>query len=323
MNKKRIVTIGGGSGQSVLLTGLRDVDEIEITALVSMADNGGSTGRLRDELGVLPPGDILKCVLALSKNREYARKLLLRRFGKHERLKGHNAGNMLLTMLSQYLDDLPAGVDALREILESSGRVLPITTDKVTLGAELEDGSFLFGESLIDLPKDKNRKGIKRVFLVPHSNNESVNAHSPAIEAIEQADFLIIGPGDLYTSIIPNFLVSGVKEAIVSARARVIYLVNLMTKSGETDNFLGKDFIRKIEDYIGRKVNVVVSNASRPDEGILKRYIEQNSNYVEFGENDFDDGEIMVKEDILNSSGGVIRHDSQKLATLIKKLIKD
>ena len=147
---KKIVTIGGGSGQYVLLSGLRDVKDIEIKAIVSMGDSGGSTGRLRDELGVLPPGDILKCILALSPDREMFRKFLLRRFERDSRLKGHNAGNLLLTFLSQFAGSFPEGVKALSELLNSVGQVLPVTLDKVTLVAQLKGGQRLFGESLLD-----------------------------------------------------------------------------------------------------------------------------------------------------------------------------
>ncbi len=143
--KKKIVTIGGGSGQFALLTGLRELDDLDITAVVAMVDSGGSTGRLRDELGALPPGDILKCILALSPHGDIARSILLKRFAKDRRLQGHNAGNMLLTMLSHYTGSFPAGINALAEILDTRGTILPVTIDRATLVAELTDGSKIFG----------------------------------------------------------------------------------------------------------------------------------------------------------------------------------
>jgi len=162
--KKKIVTIGGGSGQYVLLSGLRDSIDIEITTIVSMVDSGGSTGVLRDEFGVLPPGDIFKCILALSPDRENARKILQTRFISRGRLNGHNAGNMLLSFLSQYTGSFPEGVNALAQILNIKGTVLPVTIDRATLVAELTDGSHLYGEAAIDIPRGDQRQKIKSTF---------------------------------------------------------------------------------------------------------------------------------------------------------------
>ena len=161
---KKIVTIGGGSGQFILLSSLRDQLNIKITGIVSMVDSGGSTGRLRDEYGVLPPGDILKCILALAPNRNLARQILQKRFQANSRLKGHVVGNMLLTILSQYTFSFPKAVKALGEILHIKGQVLPVTICRATLTAELEDGSWLFGESAIDVPKSKKRAKILHSF---------------------------------------------------------------------------------------------------------------------------------------------------------------
>ncbi|MGM0629378.1 MAG: gluconeogenesis factor YvcK family protein, partial [Patescibacteria group bacterium] len=168
---KEILTVGGGSGQYVLLSGVRDVPDFNVTAVVSMADSGGSTGRLRDELGVLPPGDILKCVLALSPHREAGRSILQKRFKNNAKLAEHSVGNMLLTMLSQYCNDFSQGVEALADVLETKGRVLPVSTDRATLVAELTDGSWLFGESAIDVPRGDQKEKIKRTFLVPHHSD--------------------------------------------------------------------------------------------------------------------------------------------------------
>src|SRR6056297_458263 len=244
---KKIVTIGGGSGQYVLLSGLRDLVDFEVTAVVSMVDSGGSTGRLRDELGILPPGDILKCILALSPHRDSVRHLLQKRFRSNPKLAEHSVGNMLLTMLSQYCNDFTQGVKALGEVLDIKGEVLPVTTDKATLVAELTDGSWLYGESAIDVPRGNQREKIKKTFLVPH-HSETIQVYPRVLEAIKEADYIILGPGDLYTSIIPNVLVKGVKEELGRAKAELIYLANIMTKFGETENFTAKDFMEKIEE---------------------------------------------------------------------------
>ena len=207
----KILTIGGGSGQYTLLSGLRDIKNIEITAVASMADNGGSTGRLRDELGVLPPGDILKCAIALSPLRDTAKKIMLKTLKGDQRMRGHKAGNMLITMLSRYTGSFPAAIRTLAEILEVSGRVLPATTNKATLVAELVDGSRIYGESAIDIPQSTQRDQIQDIFLVPHHNG-SISAYPPVIEAIKNSDVILIGPGDLFTSIIANLIVPGIKD---------------------------------------------------------------------------------------------------------------
>ena len=183
----KVVTIGGGTGQFTLLSALKNIKNVELTSIVSMVDSGGSTGRLRDEYGVLPPGDILKCLIALSPYRE-ARQILQTRFLFNEKLKNHNAGNLLLVFLSQYLGgNFVEAIDALGNILNIKGRVLPVTTDKATLVAELENGELVFSEAEIDT-RNKSEK-IKRTFLVPHSGKLEIN--SAAKEAIVNADFIL------------------------------------------------------------------------------------------------------------------------------------
>ncbi len=318
--KKKIVTIGGGSGQYTLLTGLRDVKNIKIISVVSMVDSGGSTGRLRDELGVLPPGDILKCVLALSKNRDHARRILQHRFKAGNRLDGHSAGNLFLTILSQYAGNFHEGVKALSSLLESKGRVLPVTTNKATLVAELLDGSQLFGEAAIDVPKGKPRGRIKKAFLVPH-HSSAIKVHPPVITAIRKADYIIIGPGDLYTSIIPNLIVPKVAEELKKTKAKLIYVANIMTKFGETDDFIGEDFVYKLERVIKRKFNMVIFNNAKPDNEVLREYKKQKAKFVEIHQNKIWNKRKVIKTDLLSLEGGLIRHDSQKLASIIKEII--
>ena len=211
--KRHIVTIGGGSGQFALLSGLRGLENADVTAIVSMMDSGAARAVSGTSWASLPPGDILKCILALSPHQEIARTILLKRFQEDRRLKGHNAGNMLLTMLSRYTGSFPTGVRALAEILDVSGTILPVTTDQATLVAELTDGTRIFGEHAIDLPRGDQREKIKSVFLVPH-HTDAIHVYPPVIKAIDQADFVLLGPGDLFTSVIPNLLVPGVAEAL-------------------------------------------------------------------------------------------------------------
>jgi uncharacterized cofD-like protein len=318
---KRLLTIGGGSGQFSLLSGLRDLPGVRITAVVAMTDSGGSTGRLRDELGALPPGDVLKCLLALSPHREIARRILLKRFSGVERLRGHNAGNMLLTMLSWYSGSFAEGVSALAEILEARGVILPVTTDNATLVAELTDGSRIFGEGAIDVPRGTQREKIRDVFLVPR-NSGTIAVHPPVLAAIEAADAVIIGPGDLYTSVLPNLIVPGVAAALRDTRARLVYVLNIMTKFGETHQFRARDFVTRLEGVISRPMDLVVYNERRPSPEVLERYRRQQADFVTLENADgWWDGRSLVRADLIDSAGGVARHDPEKLASLIREVL--
>jgi uncharacterized cofD-like protein len=320
--RQQVITIGGGSGQFALLSGLRDLDGIATTAIVSMVDSGGSTGRLRDELGILPPGDILKCVLALSPHPETARSLLLKRFVKNRRLRGHNAGNMLLTMLSQYTGNFPSGVAALAEILDVKGTILPVTTDQATLVAELTDGTRIFGESAIDMPRGQQREKIRDVYLVPH-HNDAIHVYPPVVDAIETADYIILGPGDLFTSIIPNLVVPGVAEALGKSNAKLLYVVNIMTKFGETHNFKGPDFIRHLESFVQKDLDMVIYNTQRPADALCDLYAHQKAEFVEADEDDpLWCQRNIISVDLLETGASVIRHDPQKLSKLMGTLIQ-
>ncbi len=319
--KKKVLTIGGGSGQYALLSGLRDLEQIEITTIVSMADSGGSTGRLRDELGILPPGDVLKCILALSPHRDIARTIFLKRFTGDRRLQGHNAGNMLLTMLSRYTGSFPSGVQALAEILDTHGNILPVTVDRATLVAELTDGSRIYGETAIDIPRGTQREKIRDVFLVPH-HSDTISVYPPVIDRIRNADTIIIGPGDLFTSIIPSLIVPGVKEALRKTKAKILYVISIMTKFGETHQFSGRDFVKTLDEAIGRKVDGIIYNTGRPDNKLLARYRAQKAEFVEIDNQDgWWDERNVHESDLLETSGGIVRHDSQKLAALINNII--
>lgn len=316
-----IVTIGGGSGQYALLSGLRDMAGVKVSAVVSMVDSGGSTGRLRDELGTLPPGDILKCILALSPNRDIMRRILQRRFKTDRRLRGHNAGNMLLTMLSRYTGSFPSGIQALAEILDVRGTVLPVSIDKATLVAELTDKSRVYGESAIDMPRGTQREKIRDVFLVPHIG-DTVSVYPPVLRAIRTADFIIMGPGDLYTSIIPNLIVPGVKEALMKTTAPLVYVANIMTKYGETHNFMASDFITRLEALTGRPIDIVIYNDKAPSPHLMKLYEKQKAEYVTIDcSNKIWDCYRIHAADLLETSGDIIRHDSGKLANLIRRAL--
>lgn len=307
----KVLTIGGGSGQFALLSALRTLPGIEITSIVSMVDSGGSTGRLRDELGILPPGDILKCLLALSPEQAVTRKLLQSRFSRTGRLKGHSVGNLLLTFLSTYTGSFAEGVSALADVLDVRGKVLPVTVDRATLVAELTDGRRIFGEAAIDVPRGNQREKIKNTYLVPH-HNDHIEVHPPVLDAIQQADVILIGPGDLFTSVIPNFNVPGVSEAISQSPGKLLYNVNIMTKYGETDEFTAVEFVNEIEKHVNRQMDIVLMNSSRPADDILERYKTQKSEYVEPVEPEALAPRKVFHCDILDQDGGIVRHDPEK-----------
>lgn len=312
----KIVTIGGGTGQFTLLQSLRNFPNLEVTAIVSMADSGGSSGRLRDELGALPPGDILKALLALSSlPGNTARELLLHRFSKGT-LRDHNAGNMLLTILSQYSGSFLDAVKALGEILKVRGTVLPVTTGQITLRARLENGQEIVGEKNIDIPDSPQRSRIKDVWLEPNAF-----ALSETLRAIKEAEVLLISPGDLFTSIVPVFLVRGIKEALQEFRGKIIYICNTMTKPGETNEFKVSDFIKTIETYSGRIIDTVLCNPAKPSKDVLNRYALENSYPVIIDNKKSWDGRKIIAADML-ADGELARHNPEKIAAFLGSILK-
>lgn len=309
---KNIVCLGGGTGLSTLLRGLKDY--YEPTAVVAMSDSGGHSGVLRDELGILPPGDIRACLVALAddENSKLIRELFNYRFmaGSYT---GANVGNLLLAALEDILHGFDKGVAAAGSLLGIHGRVLPVTLEKTDLLAELIDGTILFGEKVIDLPRNNNHVKIKRIWLQP---KPSVNPK--VARAIKSADFIVLGPGDLYTSVLPNLEVDGLVSAIANSKAKVVYVANIMTKHGETDHFTGEDFVTIVEETIRRPVDLVVYNTAKIPAGIKKRYEPQKAEEVVFRSHESN----YIGADILSTAGKLARHDSDKLATVLKELIE-
>lgn len=319
----KVLTIGGGTGHFVLLSALKTLSKIEIKAIVSMMDNGGSTGRLRHERGVLPPGDVLKCVMALSPLDARLQRIFLRRFQVSQRLRGHNAGNMLLTILSEYTGSFAEGIAALAEILEVRGHILPVTTDRATLVAELANGRHIYGEQAIDLPQEKQRAQIRHIFLVPH-HGDTIAAYPPALNAIQQAEVIIIGPGDLYTSLMPNLIVPGIREALQKTQAMLMFVVNIMTKYGETQYFDCQDFVSKLEACMGRRLDTILYNTRRPAPHILQKYHRQQSDFVEIhDQTDWLENRRLYRADLLDTAASMVRHDASKLANLIENILME
>ncbi len=314
---KKIVVIGGGSGTFVLLKGLKKYTT-ELTAICTMFDSGGSTGKLRDEFGYLPPGDIRRGILALapeSSETRILRELFNYRFTKGNGLTGHNFGNLLLTALKEITGDELASIEAASRLLHIKGRVLPVTLDHAQLCAELESGEIVYGETNIDIPQHDTTLRIKHVFL-----DHKTHALPDVLDAINEAEIIVIGPGDLFTSIIPNFLVEGMVKALQKSNAKKIYVCNIMTKNGETNNFQASDFLRTVETYIGSGILThCIINTEQCSPELLQKYATENAKQV------IVDSTILTRSDIHIITGNflnekdIARHESNKLAhTLIE-----
>ncbi|MEK7613709.1 MAG: uridine diphosphate-N-acetylglucosamine-binding protein YvcK [Patescibacteria group bacterium] len=315
---KKVVTVGGGSGQHVLLHALSTIPDISITAIVSMSDSGGSSGVLRDEYGVLPPGDILKCLIALSPYQE-ARDILQTRFSLHPKFNNHNAGNFLLTFLTERTNgDFKAAIAALSEILKIKGEVIPVTLDKNTLCVELANGEKVYGEALIDVPRVERNEKIVDAFLVPH--NGSLQVNPDALRRVEDADVIIISPGDLFTSIIPNLLFGELAQALSeNSKAQCVYVAPLMTKHGETNDFTIDEFVTVLQKYVHRPFDAILLNSQKPSAQVLAQYEKEKATPVVQGSVKSD---AIFEYDVLAETSGLVRHDVTKLAKILEQLLK-
>lgn len=331
MQRKKIVTIGGGTGSFTLLTGLKKYP-VDISAIVSMADDGGSTGVLRDELGVLPPGDVRQCLVALSDSPEMLRNLMNYRF-EEGGLKGHNFGNLFLSALEKINNSFSKGVEQAIKILDVEGEVIPVSDESMRLFIKLNNGKILAGENNLDHNEEIREIGLKEVFLKP-----SVHAHKKAIERIKSADVLIIGPGDLYGSILPIFLVREISEAIKKSKAKVIFNCNLTNKKGQTENFKIDDYVNILEEHIGKnKIDFVTFNNNNIPKLLVKKYEKrEGEGSVIVFRNDEKKGKYKIvmadllrreeiKEkigDMISGTRSFIRHDSDKLAKILIMILE-
>jgi uncharacterized cofD-like protein len=303
--------LGGGTGLSTLLRGIKTLSA-DITAVVTVTDDGGSSGTLRRELGVLPPGDIRNCLVALSEEENLMSKLFQYRFPKSGSLSGHSFGNLFITAISAVSGSFDAGVTQASQVLAIRGRVLPATLRSATLKAKLEDGRVVLGESNIA----RTNSRITELSISP--------ARPPAgpkvIEAIRKADAVIVGPGSLYTSLIANFLVGGVAEALKKSRAPKIYICNIMTQPGETSGYSVCDHLDAMSKYLGGNIfDYIVLNTGGIPPDIEKRYAKQNSFKVR---TDLPacSGSKIIRTDLV-SKKEYARHDSAKLARVIQKIM--
>ncbi len=309
----KVVVVGGGTGLSVLLRGLKKYTS-NITAIVTVADDGGSSGKLRGEFGILPPGDIRNCLVALADKETLMEDLFQHRFSNGYGLAGHSMGNLLLTAMTQVVGDFGTAVREMSKVLAVRGQVLPATLKNCSLCAELEDGSIIEGESKIP----RTGKKIKRVFLKP-GDCEPV---PEAFRAIAGADLIILGPGSLYTSVIPNLLVRGMADAIAASPAVTVYACNIMTQPGETDGFTASDHIRAIHRHAGSGlIDYAIVNVQEIPRRLLRKYQKDGAVPVKADLRQIEEMKVKpVKEDLVFESD-LVRHDPVKLAESVMGLI--
>lgn len=305
--KTRIVVIGGGTGLSTVLRGLK-LHSFDITAIVTVADDGGSSGRLRDDYDIPPPGDVRNVIAALSDVEPLVEQMFQFRFSQSNDLNGHSLGNLMLAALIEITGDFNHAIAEMSKVLNVHGKVIPAANKKVTLHAELTDGTAIVGESKIP----SGHAPIKRVFLEP-SNLKPLPA---AVHAIERADFILIGPGSLYTSIIPNLLVKGIGQAVVKAKGEKIYIANLMTQQGETINYSVSQHIEAIHEHVGESfIESVLFNEKELPPAIYAQYREENAEPVHFDvEKLMQMGLKIIKKEIALIEDGTVRHDAKNLA---------
>jgi len=329
MVNKKIVCIGGGTGTSVALSGFKKYS-VDLSAIVSMADDGGANRVIRDEFGLLPTSDIRQCFVALAENtsdsEQSLRKLFTYRFHKGHGFGGMTFGNLFMAALTDIFGSQTEAIKKTSEILKIKGRILPITLTDSKLVAIYMNGEKIVGEHLIDEPKHDGKLKIVKLYLEPPSK-----AYPEAVKAILDADIVVLGPGDLYTSLISGLVVRGISEALNTTKAKVIYVLNLMTRYGQTSGFTAKNHIEVLEEYIGKNcLDYVLINSGSIPQGALKKYEEAN----EFKVDDDLGGDYfkIIRSDILSRreikkipgdslKRSFIRHDSDKLAKAIMENI--
>ncbi len=313
--ESRIVVIGGGTGLSVLLKGLKKYT-CRLTAVVTVSDDGGSSGRLRAEMGVLPPGDIRNCLVALAETETLMDKVFQHRFRAGGGLQGHNLGNLLLVAMSEIAGDFVSAIQEVSKVLAVRGVVLPATLEPVVLAATMKNGTTVIGETRI-----RNHQGkIERISLIP----DKCLPVPETLLAIQEADAIVLGPGSLYTSIIPNLLVNKIADSIETARAPVIYVSNIMTEKGETDDFTAADHLKEINRHLKQQlIDYVIINSGTIDEERLRRYRREEAVPVRPAYEDIQNMGIKILKHDLVSDDEVAWHDPDKLARAILELMNN
>ena len=314
--KIKVVTIGGGTGLSVLLRGLKKYP-LEITAVVTVADDGGSSGKIRSDMNIPSPGDIRNVIAALSDVEPYLEKMFQYRFDSGE-VKGHPVGNLMIAAMTDIHGDFSTAVKVMSRILNVRGTVLPTTNDIATLNAVLSDGEIIRGESSIT----KAGGVIDHVYITP----SRVKPNEDVLKAIEEADYIIMGPGSLYTSIIPNLVISKVSEKIRESNAKKIYVCNVMTQHGETDNYTVSDHIVAINKHVEENIfDLVIANSREFDDSILSKYHKEKQEPVKIDQEKIEKlGIKLIKNnDVGIVDNNTIRHNADKVSELIYDYIID
>ena len=315
---KKVVIIGGGTGNFTVLSGLRH-HNLDLSSIVSMADDGGSTGILRDELGVLPPGDVRQCLVALSDSSRMMRSLMNYRF-EAGGLGGHSFGNLLLSALEKVTGSFERSVEEVGKILKIRGKVIPVTCHPVRLKMQLNSNQTLEGEKEIYL-SDKIDEGYSKIYLEPTGE-----ANPQAISEIMNADLIVIGPGGLYTSLIPNLLVDGIADAIKRSHAKKVYVLNLMNRKGQTTRFKLSHYLDILGQYLDQAIDLVLVNDQKPPKSLIDKYADEGDLVV----NDIEEpwvikapllGPLEEQNEVDLIKRSLIRHDSEKLAKELVKIV--
>ncbi len=308
MEKKNIVCFGGGTGLPSLLSGLKKNSFLAITAVVNMFDSGGSSGALKDRFGILPPGDVLKCLLALAEDEQTARRILLKRI-PHPPSPGHTGGNLLLLALGQVYKQYSDAIDALGQILSVQGSVAPVTYQHATLCARFADGSVARDETSVDAIIAEGKE-IASLFLDP-----DVEVSDRARQAVASADAICIGPGSFYTSVLPNFLPIGVRDAIARSSARVIFIGNLLLEGSGMRGMTLTRLVERTEQAIGRRVDAVVANDRAPDATALETYVRERKQPLLPNDEEREDPRMLFGD--FWKDHAIARHDSSRIAAAV------
>ena len=330
-NKKKVVVIGGGTGTAVVLSGLKEYQDIQLTAVVVVSDNGGSTGRLRDEFGFLPVGDLRQCIAALAtdKYEEEIRNLLLYRFDKNSSLQGHNLGNLILTALEDMEPSPGKAIELASKIFRTKGYVFPISETAAQLIIEYQDGHQEIGETKLDDPSLGGKKIQKINF------DRQAKIYHKTAKAIAEADLIVVGPGDLYGSLLANSLVKGFSQVLQKNKkngGKLVYVSNLMTHFSQTNQMTAKEHLEEIEKYCHRKVDIVIINKKKIPNEILKKYQASNEFPVKDDLENNDSKLKIIRENLISTQTvkenkndktprSLLRHDKEKLAKLLQTIL--
>ncbi len=311
---KKVVVIGGGSGQSIILRGLKQIDAIDLYTIVTVADDGGSTGRLRKAYDVPAMGDIRRVMIALAESETLFSTLMSYRFDELEgtELGGHNLGNIILTALTQKSGSFMEAISLISQVLNVKGDIIPSTIQRLTLFAKMADGTIVKGES--NIPSINNH--ISEVYY-----DEKVKATLPAIRAIEKADIIIFGLGSLYTSICPNLIIPDIQKALKKSNALKLYFCNVMSQAGETDGYSLEDHVLTLEKHAQIKLDMVIAVADKISSDKLNRYAQHNSYPIPITDKQHD--YRLIKRKLLSVDPSLIRHDPMKIKTIVETILRE